>query len=144
LAAVLAVLALGGCGSSTRSPRLSSSEAIGLRQGLASIGTAVSAHDRQRAQAALAGFAHLVAQDATAGDVSSQDLQALRRGIVQVRERIALEVSAPVPPVATPPVSTPTSATTSSTPQPQPGPAQPEHKHPHGKLRGHDHSKGGG
>ncbi|MEA2159159.1 MAG: hypothetical protein QOD66_1539 [Solirubrobacteraceae bacterium] len=143
LAAVLAVLALGGCGSSTPSPKLSSSEAVGLRQGLASIVTAASAHNRQRAQAALAGFAHLVAADAAAGDVSSQDLHALQRSIAQVRQRIALEVSAPTPPAVTPPVSTPPTATTSSTPQTPPGPVAPNQKHgPEGK--GHDHSKKGG
>jgi hypothetical protein len=136
---MLAVLPFSGCGSSTRSPKLSLSEATGLRQELASIDAAVSAHNRARAQLALDGFSRLVAQDAAAGDVPSQDLRALRTGITQVRDRIASEVNAP-----TPPVSTPTTAATSSTPQTPPASEAPKHKHhpkgPHGN--GHDHSKG--
>lgn len=133
IAAALSVVAINGCGSSTQSPKLTLSQAAGLRQKLASVRAAVSAHNRGGAQLALDRFSRLVAQDAAAGAFSSQDLQALRTVITQVRQRIALEVSAPAPTIATP-------TTAARSPAPA-APGQKDHpKGPHGK--GHDHSKG--
>ena len=104
----------------------------------------MSAHNRGGAQLALDGFSRLVAQDAAAGDFSSQDLQALRTGITQVRQRIAVEVSAPAPTVATT-----TTAAASPTLQTHPVPAGPKQKHhpkgPHPKgphPKGHGHGTG--
>jgi hypothetical protein len=134
--ASLAVLVVSGCGSSTGSAKLTSSEAAALRQGLVSVRAAASAHDRGRAQLALDRFSRLVATDAAAGDLASQDLQALRRGIGQARQGIT---------VAAPSVATSTTTAVTSTPAAQaPPPQQPVHSKGHGHPDKHDGPKGHG
>ena len=136
--AALAVLGVSGCGSKSASPKLTSREAAALRKGLVNVRTAVSAHDRGRARLALDRFSHLVASDAAAGDIASQDLQALRAGIGQARQRIGLDVS---PAGLTPRTATaaaPTAATSTTTVTSTPAPPTPAPKEKHPKGQGHD------
>lgn len=154
--AALAVLGVAGCSSKSASPKLTSREAAALRKGLASIRTAVAAHARGRARVALDRFSQLVVSDAAAGDIASRDLQALRAGIVQARQRIALDVS-PAPSTPTtatapaPTVATSMTTVTSTPAPPTPLTPAPKDKHPKGPGRdkglqpskeGHGHGKG--
>jgi hypothetical protein len=144
MAAAATGLAIAGCGSAPQPAKLSSNEATGLRQGLTSIEAAISRHNRGAAQLALNGFTRLVAEDAAAGAFSAPDLRALRTSIAQVRQRIALEVSAPTPHVTTRPAGSPTTAATTPSPPAHPAPAtskpKDHPKEPHPKEQGH--SKG--
>ena len=169
IALVLAVLTLSACGSTSASPKLTSREGTALRKGLASVGNAAAAHDRRRAELALNRFAHLVTSDATAGHLASGDLQALRRGISQARQRIAPDVTSVPSTTTTPTAATTTTAaaptvatsTTSVTSSPTPStpltPAPKQPKQPkqpklpkgpgHAKApkpgKGHGHGKSG-
>ena len=140
IAVALALGAISSCGSSTVPPKLTRSQASRLRLELANVRSAVSAHNRARAQLALDAFSRAVAQDAAAGYFSAEDLQALRTGITQTRHRIALEVSAPP--------ATPTTANPSS-PTPQTPLALKQKHHPKGAgykkgpgKKGPGHKKG--
>jgi outer membrane biosynthesis protein TonB len=115
--AALAVSAVVGCGSAVRKPVvLGRSTVLQLDHELTLARSAMAAHSRGRAVAAVDAFARLV--ESHAGDISSADLRDLRIAIAQARARIPVDIV----PVA---VSSPAS-TTSVQAQPAPQPVSPK------------------
>ena len=131
LIAVLAAVALSGCGGDTP---LGASSAQELKAQVAAVRKAASEQDRAAALKALDGMADQVRDLEAGGSLAKAEADALRRGIARARRRARAEIAEPEPAATAEPTAT---ATATATPEPPPStPAKP------GKGKGRGKGKG--
>ena len=112
----LAVVAAAGCGSE---PQLGASTAAALHKEIAAARTAAGAGDRDAAVAALTAAGKRIDRAESAGELSPEAADALRRGVARARRRAAREIAPPQP------TPEPTPAATA---QPRPRPPRPRRR----------------
>ena len=133
LIAVLAAVALAGCGGDAT---LSASSAEELKAQVAAVRRAASDGDRAAALETLDGMADQVRDLEAGGSLAKADAAALRRGIARAKRRARAEIAEPEPAATAEPTATAT-ATATATPVPPPAkPAKP------GKGKGNGKGKG--
>jgi hypothetical protein len=148
LAAVVAAVVLGGCGSGSGPQVISAGAAAQMRGHLAELRTSAAARDPAGATRQLDAFAADVGRAHAAGRLRPADYAALQTAIARTRARIAAEVIAPAPVTAPSVTAAPSvvpgpSASAPAAHPTAPGPAGPGA----GQARGHakqDHGKGHG
>ena len=133
LIAVLAAVALGGCGDGET---LSASSAQELKAQVAAVRKAASDQDRAAALEALDGLADQVRDLEAGGSLAKADAAALNRGIARAKRRARAEIAEPEPAATAEPTAT---ATATATATPVPPPAKPPKP---GKGKGKDKGKG--
>ena len=130
----LAVVAAAGCGSE---PQLGASTAAALHKQIAAARTAAGAGDRDAAVAALTAAGKRIDRAESAGELSPEAADALRRGVARARRRAAREIAPPQPTPEPTPAATPSPTPTATA---TPAPPAPE---PKGKAKGHKKDKPG-
>jgi hypothetical protein len=122
--ALLAAVAIGGCGGSAAGGRLAASDAATLHQDVGLIRAAAAARNAGGADAAAAKLRGDVGRLLDTGRLSAGDGQLMLRAVAEVDRRISVELQTPAPPAggAVPP-----------------GPGEG-----HGKGHGHGHGQGEG
>src|SRR5687767_1119013 len=113
LIAVLAAVAVGGCGGDAT---LSASAARELKAQVAAARKAASDQDRGAALKALDGLADQVRDLEAGGSLAAADAEALRRGIARAQRRARAEIAEPEPAATAEPTATAT-ATATATPE---------------------------